>query len=146
MHCRHSITPPRYQLGANGERTPMYNAGGDRNGSGSGRSGGLVIHRVTKEISSSDAFPTLTKTNYHDWAVLLRVMLQAWGMWLAVSVSTDDYTEDRMALEVLTKAVSQELMGTIVNKVLAKSTWDSFASVQHRRGSHPEGKSEHTPA
>jgi hypothetical protein len=65
-----------------------------RRGLGEGGSGGLVIHRVTKEISSSGVF----RTNYHDWAALMLVMLQ-------VSVGTDDYTEDLMALKVLTKAV-----------------------------------------
>jgi cyclopropane fatty-acyl-phospholipid synthase-like methyltransferase len=87
--------------------------------------GGHIIHRVTKEISSSGVFLMLMKTNYDDWAALMRVMLQARGLWLTVSVGTDDYTEDRMAFKVLTKAVLQELMGTIVNKVSAKSVWDS---------------------
>jgi uncharacterized membrane protein YgcG len=68
----------------------------------------------------------LMKTNYHDWSALMRVMLQARGLWLVVSVGTDDYTEDRMALEVLTKAVPPELMGTISNKASAKATWDAL--------------------
>jgi hypothetical protein len=50
---------------------------------------------VTKEISCSGTFSALTKTNY---------------------------TKDRMALEVLTKAVSSELMGTIAYKATAKAT------------------------
>jgi uncharacterized membrane protein YgcG len=53
-------------------------------------------------------------------------MLQARGLWLAVSVGTDDYTEDRMALEVLTKVVPPKLMGTIANKASAKATWDAL--------------------
>jgi hypothetical protein len=48
------------------------------------------------------------------------------GLWLVVSVSTTDYTEDRMALEVLTKAVSPEPMGTIANKATAKAACDSM--------------------
>ena len=106
--------------------TPMGGDGGHASGSGGGGLGGLVIHRVTKEISSSGAFPMLTKSNYHDWAALIRVMLQARGLWLAVSVGTDDYTEDRMALEVITKAVPPELMGTIASKASAKIAWDSL--------------------
>jgi hypothetical protein len=43
-----------------------------------------------------------------------------------VSISTDDYTEDRMALEVLTKAVPSEMMGTITNKVTAMAAWDTL--------------------
>jgi uncharacterized membrane protein YgcG len=37
-----------------------------------------VIHHVLKEINSSKTFPMLTKTNYHDWVVLIWVMLQAY--------------------------------------------------------------------
>jgi hypothetical protein len=47
-------------------------------------------------------------------------------MWLAVSFGTDGYTEDCMALEVLTKAVPPELMGTITNKASAKAAWDAL--------------------
>jgi hypothetical protein len=43
-----------------------------------------------------------------------------------VSISTEDFIEDRMALEVLTKAVPQELMGTNANKATAKEAWDSL--------------------
>ncbi|WVZ88673.1 LOW QUALITY PROTEIN: hypothetical protein U9M48_035165 [Paspalum notatum var. saurae] len=94
-------------------------------GSGGG-SNALVIHCVTKEISSSESFPTLTRSNYYDWAACMRVMLQARGLWIAVSIGTNDLTEDRMALEVVTKAVPAELMGTIANKATAKIAWDSL--------------------
>jgi hypothetical protein len=43
-----------------------------------------------------------------------------------VSVSTEDYSEDRMALEVLTKAVQPKLMGAIANKATTKLAWDSL--------------------
>jgi hypothetical protein len=50
---------------------PVVGFGGGESGSGSGESGGLTIHRVTKEISSGATFPMLTKTNYHDWVTLM---------------------------------------------------------------------------
>jgi hypothetical protein len=37
----------------------------------------IVIHQVTKEISGGCGFPTFSKTNYSDWAALMRAMLQA---------------------------------------------------------------------
>ena len=89
----------------------------------------MVIHGVTKEISSSGSFLTLTKTNYFDWAVLMRVMLQARGMWVAVSIGTDDYVEDRMALELISKAVPTEMMGTMANKASAKVAWDAIRRI-----------------
>ena len=90
-------------------------------GSGSGGAErDLVIHRVTREISGSGSFPMLSKTNYYDGAVLIRVMLQARGLWVAVSVGTIDFVEDRMALEVISKAVAAEMMGTIA---MTQGTW-----------------------
>jgi hypothetical protein len=47
----------------------------------------------------------MTKTNYYEWAMLMHVMLQARGMWHAVKEVSEDYMEDRMALEVIAKAV-----------------------------------------
>jgi hypothetical protein len=66
------------------------------------------------------------KTHYYNWVVHMQVILQARDMCLTVSVENDDYTEDRMALEILTKAVPPELMGTIANKAMTKIAWDSL--------------------
>lgn len=56
--------------------------------------------------------------------MLMCVMLQARGLWMAVG--TDDYMEDRMALEVISKAVPTKMMGTIANKATTKITWDAI--------------------
>jgi hypothetical protein len=76
-----------------------------------------VVERIAPAAGN---FPVLTKTNYYDWAALMRVMLQAQGLWTAVSDSTDDFTEDRMALEVISKAIPPEHMGTVASK----AAWD----------------------
>jgi hypothetical protein len=68
----------------------------------------------------------LTKTNYYDWAALMHVMLQARGLWDVVIVGTTDYTEDRLALEVIAKAVPPELMGLIASKPSAMAAWESL--------------------
>ncbi|WVZ49440.1 hypothetical protein U9M48_000802, partial [Paspalum notatum var. saurae] len=117
MPRRRSTTPPQRSRG--GSTPPEHSGGG-------GNSGGLVIHRVTKEISSSGSFPTLTKMNYYDWAALMRVMLQARGLWITVSLGSDDVTEDRMALEVISKAVPTEMMGMIASKPSAKAAWEAI--------------------
>jgi hypothetical protein len=65
-----------------------------------------VVERVTSErVAPPGNFPVLTKTNYYDWAALMRVMLQVRGLWDTVIVGMTDYMEDRLALEVITKAV-----------------------------------------
>jgi hypothetical protein len=66
----------------------------------------------------------MTKTNYYEWATLMRVMLQAWGMWHAVKEVSEDYMEDRMALEVIAKAVQPNMLGSIASKPTVKVAWD----------------------
>jgi hypothetical protein len=68
----------------------------------------------------------LIKTNYYDWAALICVMLQARGLWDTVIVGTTDFTEDRLALEVIAKAVPPELMGSIASKPPAMAAWESL--------------------
>jgi hypothetical protein len=77
-------------------------------------------------VSPAGNFPVLTKTNYYDWAALMRVMLQARGLWDAVIMCTMDYTEDRLALEVIAKVVPPELMGSIASKPSAMAAWESL--------------------
>lgn len=98
-----------------------------------------MIHRVTKEISSSGSFPTLTKTNYYDWAALMRVMLQARGLWIAVALGTTDITEDRMALEVLAKAVPRGDDGDHRQQGDGQARVGLDPSHEHRRRACPQG-------
>jgi hypothetical protein len=48
------------------------------------------------------------------------------GLWAAVSEGASDYTEDRMALEVIAKAVPPELLGSIANKPSVKAAWEAI--------------------
>jgi hypothetical protein len=86
-----------------------------------------VVERVTSErVAPAGNFPVLTKINYYDWTALMRVMLQARGLWDTVIVGTMDYTEDRLALKVIAKAVPPELMGSIASKPSTKAAWESL--------------------
>jgi hypothetical protein len=86
-----------------------------------------VVERVVSErVAPAGNFSVLTKTNYYDWAALMRVMLQARGLWDAVIMGMMDYTEDRLALEVIAKAVPPELMGSIASKPSEKAAWESL--------------------
>jgi hypothetical protein len=42
---------------------------------------------VIREVGGGNSYPTLTKTNYFDWALLMKVKLKARALW---SVITDD--------------------------------------------------------
>jgi hypothetical protein len=86
----------------------------------------VVIKRIIKRAVPAGNFPFLTKTNYYDWAPLMHVMLQARGLWIMVSEGTSDYTEDPMALEMISQAVPMEMMGSIVSKSITKAAWEAI--------------------
>jgi hypothetical protein len=90
--------------------------------------GEVIVERVVEKqvVVAAGNFPILTKTSYYDWAALMRMMLQARGLWSAVSEGTSDYTEDRMALEVISKAVPVEMMGSMASKPTAKVAWEAI--------------------
>jgi hypothetical protein len=64
--------------------------------------------------------------NYYDWAALMRIMLQVRGLWDAMKEGMKDYTEDRLALEVISKAVPPEPMESIVSKPSVVAAWESL--------------------
>jgi hypothetical protein len=56
----------------------------------------------------------------------MHVMLQTRGLWIAVTKGISSYTEDRMALEVISNAMSVGMMGSIASKVSTKVVWESM--------------------
>jgi hypothetical protein len=92
----------------------------------------VVIERIVERAALAGNFLLLSKTNYYDWVALMRVMLLARGLWTTVSEGTSDYTKDRMALEVISKVVPVEMMGSIASKVSAKEVWGLHHAVHHQ--------------
>jgi hypothetical protein len=65
----------------------------ERHGRSKRRTSEIVIERVVERVTSERVAPTgnflvLMKTNCYDWAALMRVMLQARGLWDAVIAGT----------------------------------------------------------
>jgi hypothetical protein len=95
------------------------------------RTGRLIMERVVERALTGN-FRILSKTNYSDWAAVIRILLQEHGLWDTANIGTMDYTEDHMALEALTSAVPPELSGTIAGKAMVhialegmKTSWVS---------------------
>ena len=86
---------------------------------------------MVKEVSGQ--FPLLTKTNYSDWAVMMRVMLHARGLWTAIQEGTYDEVEDQMAMEAILRGVPLEMASSLASKETAKDAWASLEA--SRRGS-----------
>jgi hypothetical protein len=59
-------------------------AGGKRSGDDDTSKDGVVIQRVIREVDGGSSYPILTKTNYSDWALLMKVKLKARGLWSVI--------------------------------------------------------------
>jgi hypothetical protein len=64
------------------------------------------MEHVVERAALASNIPILFKTNYADWAAVIRFMVQARGLWDAVNIDTMDFTEDHMALEALDQGCS----------------------------------------
>ena len=80
--------------------------------------------RMVKEVSGQ--FPLLTKMNYSDWAMMMRVMLRARGLWSAIIDGTTDEVEDQMAMEAILRGVPLEMASTLASKDSAKAAWEAL--------------------
>jgi hypothetical protein len=55
----------------------MKMVGGKRSGNDDTSKDGVVIQRMIHEVGSGSSYPALTKTNYSDWVLLMKVKLKA---------------------------------------------------------------------
>jgi hypothetical protein len=108
----------------------MAGGKGDGDGASGAKEGGVIVQRIVREVGGGTAFPVLTKTNYTDWAMLMRVKLKARGLWDAVNKGGADPQEDMMALDTLVSVVPPEMVATVADKKSAKEAWDAIATMR----------------
>jgi hypothetical protein len=85
------------------------------------------IQAIVRDVGPGDRWPTLTKTNYVEWAAVMRVRLHVGHMWEAVRYGDVDYYEDRRALDALIAAVPPEIQFSLSKKRTAKEACDAIA-------------------
>jgi hypothetical protein len=90
---------------------------------------GVVIQRVIHGVGGGSSYPDLTKTNYSDWALLMKVKLKERALWSIIEDGGTDQQEEMMALDALCGAVSTEMVSTIAKKETAKKVWDAIATI-----------------
>ena len=89
-----------------------------------------VVQRAIREVSAGTMFPMLTKTNYSDWALLMKVKLRARLLWTAIEKGGVKPHEDRQALDALCSAVPPEMWPVIADKETAKEAWEAIATMR----------------
>ncbi|WVZ68640.1 LOW QUALITY PROTEIN: hypothetical protein U9M48_017559 [Paspalum notatum var. saurae] len=88
-----------------------------------------VVVKTVREVGGAQ-FPLLTRTNYGEWATVMKVMLKARGLWRVVQDGTDDEQEDQMAMEAILKGVPPEYVTTLGSKDSAKEAWTSLEAIR----------------
>ena len=75
-----------------------------------------VVERVIHEHNAPGPALVLTRTNYVDWALVMRVQLQAQGLWTVVDTGVGSERDDRRALGVILRNVPPEMLRTLAVK------------------------------
>jgi hypothetical protein len=95
-------------------------AGGKRSGDDDTSKDRVVIQRVIHEVGGGSSYPTVTKTNYYDWALLMKVKLKAWALWSIIEDGGTNQQEEMMAFDALCGTVPSETVPMITKKEMAK--------------------------
>jgi len=89
-----------------------------------GRRGRSPAVQIYREIGGG--WPMLTRLNYYEWSLLMKVKLQAHFLWDAIKFDDVDYEQDRRALEAICAAIPPEIGATIANKPTTKLAWEAI--------------------
>jgi hypothetical protein len=90
----------------------------------------VVRERVVRESTGSATYPTLTRLNYAEWAMVMRVQLQAQHLWDVIQYGAEDDGDDRAALAALLRAVPPELVRTLAVKDCTKTAWEAIKTMR----------------
>jgi hypothetical protein len=87
---------------------------------------------VVRETGGSAAvtFPTLTKTNYTEWAILMRIALQGAGLWEAMDTSDATERQERQALGAILRSVSSDMVSALAAGDKGKVAWDMLKTMR----------------
>ena len=85
-----------------------------------------VVVRTVREVSGT-SWLTLTRTNYGESSVTMKVKLRARRLWNAVDKGTDNEEDNMLALEGILAAVQAEYKEPLGVKSSTKEAWEAIA-------------------
>ena len=80
--------------------------------------------QVVYQASSTVVYPTLTATNYFEWALITKVNMEAQHVWATIE-GVGSYSQDRTALAAILQAVPPVMQSTLAVKATTKEAWDA---------------------
>jgi len=87
------------------------------------------VKKTVRDVGGAQ-YLMLTRTNYAEWVVLMKVMLKARRLWAAVTVGTADEEDDQSAMEAILKSVPTEYVVPLGAKDSAKEAWESLETMR----------------
>ncbi|XP_066324334.1 uncharacterized protein [Miscanthus floridulus] len=92
---------------------------------------------VKEQTSGAIQYPMLMRSNYQEWALLMKVNLQATGLWHAVEPEEGEevlieYREDRLAMAAILWSMPSKMLGSLARKRTARSAWAAVKTVRLR--------------
>ena len=88
-----------------------------------------MMPKIASSKSEAAAMPQLlclTKTNYHQWSMMMECYLEAQGWWDAIEKDETPRKMDRQALTMIFSAVSEDFLGYLDAKKTAKQNWETL--------------------
>jgi hypothetical protein len=90
----------------------------------------VILERVVERTAAAVVYPMLTRTNYTEWFLVMKVNLQAAGLWEIIETGEGEYRDDRAALAALLRAVPQDMHTGLATKETAKEAWEAIREVR----------------
>lgn len=84
---------------------------------------------MIRDVGGRTSYAVITKTNYSDWALQMKLKLRMRALWNIIESGGADSQEEMMALDALCGAVPLEMVPTIA-KETAKEAWDTIATMR----------------
>jgi hypothetical protein len=97
----------------------------------------VVIHHNTMDSTAvGTQFPMLTRTNYHEWAMLMHVTFEAAGWWYVVEPEEDEvinYRHDRLALTAILRSVLADMLLSLrERRSSVAAAWEAIKRIRIR--------------
>ncbi|KAF0932268.1 hypothetical protein E2562_009535 [Oryza meyeriana var. granulata] len=122
-----------------GRYTPLARHGsGGASGSGGGanRDGvnlPVVLQQASRESALPLRYPILTRTNYTAWAMRMKFLMKAQGIWEVIEpkdgAATADEAKEETALAIISQAVNDETLMQVVSKDTVAEVWTALRSM-----------------
>jgi hypothetical protein len=89
-----------------------------------------VVERVVRDSGSMRTWPQLTKMNYVEWLLRMKLKLQARDLWDVVEYGDGDFRDDRTALDAICSVVPSEMIPALAVKETATEAWEAIRTLR----------------